>query len=208
MTPAGDEQRWRLFFALAVSEQEQQQLWRQLGPLRARFPAARWLAAETYHLTLLFMGDTPKDRVAALGHKLAAFATDPMVRPCVLRLASGGGRRGVAWLEPTAAGARCAAIAAERLAAVVGPRTGSAPVPLRAHVTIARRAPEKLLQALRADAPEPAVNWLADRVVLYRSHLDASGPRYEELLSAGLADRFTDRRDGAERSTAASETAC
>jgi 2'-5' RNA ligase len=54
--------------------------------------------------------------------------------------------------------------------------------PLRIHLTVARRAPDDLPDRVGVAVGEgPTIGWLADRMRLYRSHLEAAGPRHESL---------------------------
>ena len=56
-----------------------------------------------------------------------------------------------------------------------------------AHLTIARKADQALIDALRAKAHGPVeVSWEVDRVQLVRSHLDPGGARYVTLDEATL----------------------
>jgi len=56
----------RLFLAGVVPDAVKQTLHAQLDPVRAATPQARWLPAETLHLTLLFLGAVPDAAVLAL----------------------------------------------------------------------------------------------------------------------------------------------
>jgi 2'-5' RNA ligase len=67
-------------------------------------------------------------------------------------------------------------------------RAATTPPTPQPHLTVARRAGTSLLEALaRATLGEPAVEWLADRMVLYRSHTGTpAGSSYEALASVLL----------------------
>ena len=41
--------------------------------LAGGLPGARWVPAENYHLTLRFIGETPRHRAEEIDHTLAAF---------------------------------------------------------------------------------------------------------------------------------------
>ena len=56
----------RLFLAGVVPDAVKQTLHAQLEPVRAATPQARWLPAETLHLTLLFLGAVPDAAVLPL----------------------------------------------------------------------------------------------------------------------------------------------
>jgi len=51
----------------------------------------------------------------------------------------------------------------------------------RPHVTVARRVTEAMLADLRAVAPSVQVTFTSDRIVLYRSHGEPGGSRYEAI---------------------------
>jgi 2'-5' RNA ligase len=56
----------RLFLAGVVPEAVKQTLHTQLAPVRAATPQARWLPADTLHLTLVFLGAVPDASVLPL----------------------------------------------------------------------------------------------------------------------------------------------
>ena len=56
------------------------------------------------------------------------------------------------------------------------------------HVTLVRRVDEDLISALRSERHGPlGVAWLAEHVVIHRSHLGPEGSTYETLHVADLA---------------------
>lgn len=113
--------------------------------------------------------------------------------PFELRTSRGGGRvgqprrggLGVAWLGLDR-GADEAASLATTLSRELGtgdawPAKGHAP-----HLTVARRATRNALRTLETPGAVPAVAWMADRIVLFESHLGPGNPRYEPLHVAML----------------------
>jgi 2'-5' RNA ligase len=133
---------------------------RAVDPLREAPGAPRWTPPDRWHLTLLFLGSVPADRVAGLTAALGAAV--PPTPPMTLRLA-GGGRFGsrrrpqVAWagvdgdVGPLAELAGRLAAAARRLRLPVEDR------PFRAHLTLGRWRPH-----------QPADGDLLDRLAGYR----------------------------------------
>jgi 2'-5' RNA ligase len=175
----------RLFVALEIPEAVRRELARRVAGLRERLPRARWVDPEMVHLTLLFLGETPADRVPALSAKLReAFAKHP---PMTLRL-SGGGTfppkrpARVAWVGMEAPD-ELAAVQADAVAAAVG-SVGFEPEtrPFKSHVTLARCEPnwprdaaEKFAAAFPGDVGPP---FRVDRGVLMESKLSPRGARY------------------------------
>ncbi len=189
----------RLFIAIPLAEQVKDavgDLMRELagGPVDVRGPGQpRWVDVEGLHLTLRFLGPTPDDRVPDLASAIAAAARG--VAPFRIELGGGGAfpssaRPRVMWLGLRAGEPELAALLA-RLQAELA-RLGWEPDdrPFQAHLTLARtdgvpgagdRA--RRLVELARDMRE---GWLAEEVVLYKSHLGHRPARYEALASAPL----------------------
>jgi 2'-5' RNA ligase len=159
---------------------------------RQAFDHVRWLDPATWHVTLVFIGRAPISSIAAV-----ASACDEVAAawPAIeLDLASGGGsvRRGdgVAWLSVRTSARRVIELADDLSARLRRDDLGI-PEPRRAisaHLTVARRADEALVAALRAEALGPLrAAWTADRLVLMRSHLGRAGARYESVHESPLA---------------------
>ena len=186
-----DTRPWRLFIALPMAPDEAARLEAVLRPYVAAYPAARWQRPETFHVTLRFLGSTAPERVDSLVEGMRACA-DGLT---AFRVTTGRGEGvmraagGVCWLriergrEQAADLSGCLTGRSER--AATPPTTPTTPQP---HLTIARRAGGSLIEALaRATLGEPAVEWLADRMVLYRSHTGTpTGSSYEALASVPL----------------------
>jgi 2'-5' RNA ligase len=125
------------------------------------------------HLTLAFVGEVSAEQSAQL-HDIGAAAAAAATR-CVLTLDRVGSfaDSGIVWLgtaqpSPALAG----------LAAALGERLGAAGLhverrPFRAHVTIARRCPRPVAEAL-ADP----IRWNVDALTLVTSELRPDGARY------------------------------
>lgn len=182
----------RLFVALPLPEDAARGVVAALAPLRDRYPGPRWLPEPTLHVTLLFLGPTLESQIPRLRDAVDAAAE--LLGPYEARTSNGGGRvghprqggLGVAWLN-LERGANEAATLAVELGRRLGtgdswPAKGHA-----AHLTVARRATVELVRALaQPDAVSP-VAWTVDRIVLFASHLDGAGARYEPVHIAHLA---------------------
>jgi 2'-5' RNA ligase len=184
---------FRLFVALPLPLDAAEAVGRHLAPVRALFPGARWISRESLHLTLVFLGTTDTGRIGRLRSALDG-AADGQARFSV-ELGSGGGRArpdgdGVAWLNLARGGAETAALGRRLESAISGSAPDGARDPRHspnAHLTVARRAPADLIERLGASPSSgPRVTWLADRIVLFRSHLERTGARYEALHEAVL----------------------
>lgn len=183
--------RWRLFVALPVPGPSAAAIHAGLAPYRAAFPEARWIDPAGYHVTLRFLGAMDPRIVESL----AAVVRDcgGTGRPFQVAVGRGGGAHGrseVAWLDLLDGRAQVVALA-DRLDGLlpVAVRAGLPPSRPAPHLTVARRAPRALAEALR-DARLAAIRvpWTADRLALFRSHTGTpAGSRYEALAEARLA---------------------
>lgn len=162
--------------------------WQALAALRERCPDARWLPPDKLHLTLVFLGQTDSARVPEIAEALASVAG----RHVTYRAATGeaGGRvhdrrNGVAWLRLADGGHETAALALA-IDDALGSRTYDARRAPHPHLTVARGVDEPTLALLQAEAARLRLAWTVERVVLFRSHTDPRGSRYEELASFDL----------------------
>lgn len=176
-----------MFFAVDPPAAACEHLERALAGLRGAPGAPRWIPAERWHLTLLFLGGVPRDRVPAITD-----AAGPVVdaAPAMHLQLAGAGRFGsrrrpqVAWaglagdVEPLTHLARALKRAARRLRLPVEDR------PFRAHLTIGRWRPgqpaDGELPDRLADYRGPV--WPVTEVRLLESHL-GSAPRYDVLAA-------------------------
>ena len=161
-------------------------------------PAARgvrWVRTDNLHLTLRFLGATDPDALTSLEPALVrAVATEATF---AARLAGAGsfpvGRRPRAlWIGVEQGAAQLASLARavdQALAPIGIPPEGR---PFRPHLTVARTDAAShadatgAVDALRDAAVGWSVSFDVARIVLYRSHLAAGPPRYEELASIPL----------------------
>lgn len=148
----------------------------------------RWVPPEKLHLTLVFLGSIDATEAPSVGAAMQAVAQ----RTQAFEVATGegggydGGRRGgVAWLR-LSQGAHGVAQLALELDAAIGRHTYDSTHRPRPHLTVARHVTEAALEDIREAANTVQPAWLVDRIVLFRSHPDPGGSRYEELSSAML----------------------
>ncbi|HYN23342.1 MAG TPA: RNA 2',3'-cyclic phosphodiesterase [Thermoanaerobaculia bacterium] len=192
----------RLFVALEIPEPVRREVARRVAGLRDRLPRARWVDLEKIHLTLLFLGQIPEDKIPVLSAKLRdAFARHSAI---TVRLGSGGTfppkrPARVAWIGLDAP-EELAAIQTDAVAAAAG-AVGFQPEerPYQSHVTLARCEPfwprdaiDKFTAAFPGEIGPP---FTVDRGVLMESKLSPRGSRYrvveafplEEALEGELA---------------------
>jgi 2'-5' RNA ligase len=156
-------------------------------PLREVPGAPRWSTPDRWHLTLLFLGDVPADRVPELIDVAApAVAAAPAM---TLRLA-GGGRFGslrrpqVAWAGLDGDVGPLVDLAGRLTAVARSLRLAVEDRPFRPHLTLGRWRPGRpadgaVVDGL-ADYRGPA--WPVTEVRLLDSHLGAE-PRYDEVAA-------------------------
>jgi 2'-5' RNA ligase len=129
----------RAFLALEIPETVRSKLANAVDDMRGELPRARWTRPLGWHLTLKFLGETDRNKLAALTAELA-----PRVRglkPVIVDLSKPGlfpsaARPRVAWLGGPADGAEAVVEAVEEAADIAGfPRERR---PWSAHLTLAR----------------------------------------------------------------------
>lgn len=183
MTPGPGSQKARLFAALDLPDDVRSALcsWRPSDP------ALREVAPESLHVTLAFLGwgeEVDAERIGALVTACAAPVRGlavgearwlPVRRPRVLAVALRDGRGELAALQA-------------RVSAVLEAAAGYAPERRQflAHVTVSR-----VRRGARPHGGElpalPELSFDGAALTLYRSHVSASGARYEAVARAPAA---------------------
>lgn len=178
----------RLFVALELPDGVREDLARAIDALRPAAENAKWVPPENLHLTVVFLGETPSDRVSRLVEALELAAAD--VVPFSTSAEGVGAfpsprRARVLWAGLADSGgdmARVAEAVASRLEETGIPRELREFTP---HVTLARfRAPQMI-----ASLPEIALDptpFVIDHLTLFRSRLSRPSPRYEPILALPL----------------------
>ena len=186
----------RLFVALDIPDEIRARIGTFLEGLRGFAPDVRWVAAESLHLTLKFIGEQPEDKLGAIKSALASVTGDSMDLSF----------RGTGFF-PTAKSARVFWIgieADERLSRLAG-AVDAALQPLgvereqrafSAHLTLARSGsgrPQRLkedranlnfrhLQERLAQMPTPEFGTMTAReFFLYESKLSSKGAQYTKV---------------------------
>nr|WP_255363294.1 RNA 2',3'-cyclic phosphodiesterase [Geodermatophilus sp. DSM 45219] len=176
-----------MFFAVTPPAAALAELDRALAPLREAPGAPRWTPPERWHLTLLFLGGVPADRVAGL--VTAAGPAVTATPPLALRLA-GGGRFGsrrrpqVFWAGVTGDDDALRGLAGRLAAVACGLGLPVEDRPFRAHLTLGRWRPGRPGDG---DLPERLAGhcgpeWPVTEVELLESHLGPT-PRYDRVAA-------------------------
>ncbi len=209
--PVEDPARPRLFFAVPLPDAVRE----GIRPIRDAVQAGvgdghariRWVRIESLHLTLRFLGPTPLDEAPAIGRAAEQAAHE--VSPFEVTIAGAGsfppgGRPRTLWL-----GLQSGADGLSRLAAALervlppglhdershgesghGEAGQAEGRPFTPHLTIARTDGLRLggdaARALEAAAAGREWTFVADRMVLFRSHLGNGPAWYEPLVQLPL----------------------
>jgi RNA 2',3'-cyclic 3'-phosphodiesterase len=192
-----DPGRPRLFFAVPVPEAARRlvagvmdRVQASVGDGRARI---RWVRVDGLHLTLRFLGPTPSARIDHLVATLDAIATaTPRFEVSISQAGAfpNPARPRTLWLGIETGADRLAALAEalEHEVTIDGQPLGTRP--FAPHLTIARtdglRTAGAAAAALREAAADLDARFVADRVVLFRSHLGGGPARYEPIHEAAL----------------------
>jgi RNA 2',3'-cyclic 3'-phosphodiesterase len=182
----------RAFVAVDVPKQIKMELDKLIGELRPLAPDIRWVKAGNLHLTLRFLGDIPKSSISDLTEEigknisgfeafhltLAGIGGFPNIyKPRVIWLGGGKGQDNLYNLAPRI----------EKACNDCG--FGNADKPFSSHLTIGRvkfpKGNERLvsyIQNLKFESPIFPV----EEVVIFKSDLQPSGPRYTRLEAVRL----------------------
>lgn len=183
----------RLFVAVSPGVDVLRRIEHLLDALRPKAPSAKWVKADSLHVTLTFLGEVPAETASKIGEALSAEATAHA--PFELQFKGGGsfGRPS----RPRILWASCDG----DIAALRGLQQGvsNALVPLgyvpeerefNPHLTLARSREHAGDPALARCVPglqnEDFGAVTVNEVVLYESRLTPAGPHYEALLRARL----------------------
>lgn len=185
----------RVFVAIPLPESLLHRLSDVQRRLERKVPhkSVRWVRSEAIHLTLKFLGDTPKDRVSTIEEALAVVGRN--ASPCVLTAAGLGcfpnpRRPRVLWVgvdEPTGR-LKVLQPAVEEAMKSVGyrpERLGFTP-----HLTLgrvrrgtSRRDEEQIAEAVMGTSVGRLGEFTADRFELIRSQLKPTGAEYTTLVT-------------------------
>ncbi len=177
----------RLFVAVDVPESVREMLAGAVASWRERYPRARWVPPENWHLTLKFLGSTWPRLVEWVKESVAQVARSSA--PFESRLDGLGAFRSprqarVLWAGLEDRDGKLGAIAGA-LDEALAREFKRESRPFTAHLTVARFEPPVPLEGV-AEAKVRSEPFPVDRLVLYRSHLQRPAPRYEPLAEFAL----------------------
>ena len=184
---------YRLFIALDVSPAVQRKLHAATAGLPAGDSKINFVAADSIHLTLHFIGEVADDRQMDVHRAVEAAAgqVGPFELAVTgLRAVPPQGRLRMIWADVTEPTGRLATLH-ELLAANL--REAGFPTdhrPFAPHITLARvksaRDPAAIRQAVTAVEDEPFGTCHAEEIVVYSSELTRNGPIYQSMGHAPL----------------------
>ncbi len=182
----------RLFLAIAPDRPAGALLGRRLMDVQAALGdeahVLKWTPATNVHITLQFLGEVASSRVPALVDALGPTLDQPSFEitlgPLGVFPAAGAPR--VVWLDVIEGTAPLGRVHEEIGRRLAGAGFSVEARPLSPHATIARvpdreRARVKHLRERAQTVPTAPIAWMAERVILFRSDLSASVPRYEGM---------------------------
>ncbi len=194
MTP----DRLRVFFAVDISDETRRRAVEHVAALRGSVPAVKikWDAPEKLHVTVKFLGDVDRDRLAALSTAAGTVCGD--LQPFPLAVSGTGafppkGPARVTWLgvdDPAGGLDRLQRGIEDACASLGFPRETRTYHP---HVTLARLkglpAERPLVEAHRAANFSGAPDFQVTELLLMRSELSPQGSRYSVLKRFALGAR-------------------
>jgi 2'-5' RNA ligase len=163
----------RVFFALWPDETVRRALMEVALDLH-RLAGGKPVREEAVHMTLLFLGDTPVDRLDTLRAAAGALTFESFTLP--IEQAGWWNHNRVVWVGPMQTPPALARLvdALERAVAAQGFRFDRRP--FAPHITLVRKA-----RRVPLDLKLPSIEWRVREFVLVRSQLNSDGSRYEVI---------------------------
>jgi 2'-5' RNA ligase len=194
----------RIFVGLDIDDEIRERMARFIAEMRALAPDVRWVAPESLHVTLKFIGEKPDAVVKLVQEQLSSISAtgvDFSFRDCGFFPTAKSARVFWVGIEAGAGLVKLASEVEEALAEIGIPKEDRAFSP---HLTLARAgsgAPgrrkadksNKLfakLQQKLTEIPAPEFGTMSAReVFLYRSQLSSQGSRYTKIARFALRSR-------------------
>ncbi len=178
----------RLFLGVEVSPAAEQGVAAAIRPWREAFRDARWVPPKNWHVTLKFLGWTSEPLVSWVEETVEGIVgAHPPVAASVRGLGAfpSAQRARVLWAGIDDPANGFGALVAD-LEAGLAEEFRAELRRFHPHLTVARSEPPLRLPEAYADTPLASAPFVADRVVLFRSHLEGRAARYEPLRTFPL----------------------
>ena len=171
--PSPGDAPTRLFFAIMPDPGVRTRL-TELAATTAHATGGRARAAETLHLTVVFVGSVAADAVEAI--RDAGAATRWEAHDLALDRLGSFARAGIGWAAPSRTPDALMRMHRDLVQALLARGVEPEARPYRPHVTLVRRCTAPV------DAPiEPPIAWRVDALVLMSSRLLSDGSRYAPI---------------------------
>jgi len=172
----------RAFLAVGIPDVPRERLTLYLAPLRALAPAFRWVAPDSLHLTLRFLGGVDRHRLEALAADLRALTVEPF--PVALDGLGTFGRGSavrVVWLGLAAGSEEVGTLAAEIEVRCAAAGFEAEPRPYNPHLTLARARQRRGDRLPELPPPPELPGWTVTAFRLYQSRVGPGGATYSVL---------------------------
>jgi RNA 2',3'-cyclic 3'-phosphodiesterase len=180
---------WRTFCAIEIPANACSRLTDHINELRRQFPNVRasWARSDKFHLTLKFLGETPKERVESLSN--AAARATVSLTPFKLIIESAGafppsGPPKVLWLGITDVAGGLTDLQARLEGECEQEGFAKEPRPFHPHLTVARlREPRgaRALASLHKQIGFPGFEFSVLELLVIRSELGSAGSKYTTI---------------------------
>lgn len=188
MRKESDASYVRVFIAVPVSKEIKESISNAAEMLKANISGGvKWVAPRNYHLTMAFIGNTDPERIRDIENVLETVK----YRRFTMNFGGVGvfpspAKARVLWMGIRTGSDVLTKISADITSGLIKSGFQIDGKPFSPHLTIARfRVPQKIEKKafeLRAEAGEMT----ADRIILYKSELNPSGPVYSEIFMKSL----------------------
>jgi len=181
----------RLFTAIPVPENVRESIILGSAPLRGAYPDLRWVGMDALHITLMFLGEVREALVDPLCQVLREVVPVQSPFRIVYRGLGSFPRKGkprVVYLHIAEGISECRKVH-EALTNGIGRIVEADRRNFIPHLTIARNKDSRIWPDVMKEGKDIAASFIAETVVLYRSHLKPNGAEYEELCSVPLTGR-------------------
>lgn len=188
----------RLFLAIDLPGDVKRRLAERTVAESSSLPKARWVQAETLHLTLAFLGEVDPNLVPRIDEVLTPIFASWAPMPA--RVGAGGafparGKARVLWADFQTNG-DLAGLHADAEAALAAVPSGDEPLyvpeprPFHPHVTVARCRtawPRQAVERWAASFGDPGLEFRIEHGTLFESELSPAGARYRAVSTYPLA---------------------